>query len=580
MNIVFSLFGWAIWSLLSWLLAWILYFLDAIAVFMLKPFSFSTDMFVAILGADTLNSVEGIMSSAGIAISILLLVGGLFRVFSGRLDDDVPNPFSLIAKFLLAIFANYWIITLIVEYLFPFAQKFFNNLLKINSSSNDFSSIGVHGAALYNNLINPSNTSFVDGLSDSGAIGKIATFGGDAIHDTIGGSVGIILFLICVIAATINIFKLVVENAERYFTMNVLILAGPLASSTIVSEKTSKIFKSWLQAILATVLTIVFNVIGFKFVLMAFSNCFNVWAKTGKIEQQLIALISLVAVSKMAQKFDQMVSMIVFKINPIQNRSLLMTTMGTIGAYEKSRRGLVGAIQRGKGYMNGAKQGIQQMIPGFGKSKASADRYDSKLTDSSPLKSLGTAVNSDLANAMKNVTGKDPDKLLYRSFGSATIPSINNGNGLDFNNLIQKATNKGEKPLTEDVAKGIIESTNANLKNGYMITGFNPQNNVATIGRTADTLSKGVPGTGLQADTLCHLVNSNGNDDRYYNQFNIPAGGMKQGLSDIAAYGKDNGLQATVGKIDYDSAGNAKVDVYYSQNPVSFMNSQDFKDKK
>lgn len=573
MGLVFNLLSWGIWSLISWLMAGILYILDAFAVFMLKPFSFSTEMFVAILGANTLNSVEGIMSSAGIAISILLLVGGLFRVFSGRLDDDVPNPFALIAKFLLAIFANYWIITIIVEYLFPLAQKFFNNLLKINSSSDSF--VGANGGAIYNSLVNnTSGGSFLDQLDKSGTLGNISTFAGNTIHDTVGPTISAILFLICIIAATINIFKLIVENAERYFTMNVLILAGPLASSTIVSEKTSKIFKSWLQAILANILTIVFNVIGFKFVLMAFNNCFNTWTKSGQFESGLIALISLVAVSKMAQKFDQLVSMIVFKINPIQNRSLLMTAMATIGAYEKSRRGVVGAISRGKGYWNSMTNGIKSNIPGIGKNAKTSDKYDTNVTSASPLKNGATSITPELAKALGKTTSLSAGKL-----NATKIPSMNDGNSLDFAGIIDKATNKGEKPLSEEVAKGLIESANANLKSGYMITGFDPNSQIATIGKTSKTLSNGAPGTGLQADTLCHLVNSNGNDDRYYNQFDIPAGGMKQGMSDIAAYGKDNGLQATVGKIDYDSAGNAKVDVYYSKNPVSFINSKDSKNK-
>ena len=300
------------------ILTMVLTLLEKFGTVMLEPFNFSTEMFSTMFSSQFLNSVENIMIAAGVSVSIVILIFGLTKVFTGRLSDDVPNPFALIGRFILAIFGAVWSIPVMVKYLFPFSQEFFNRMLNISG-------------------IDPSESlaqSFIDMANGE-------SFGVGFVKTAIDGFTGIgllkeliflIILLIFIISAVVNILKLVVENAERYFTINVLVLAAPLAVSTVTSEKTMQIFKNWFLSLISNIITIIFNLFGFKLVMLAFNNCFaeitEANFKAGAYDQIIISLIALVAISKMAQKFDQFVSMIVFRINPIQNRSLLMSACG------------------------------------------------------------------------------------------------------------------------------------------------------------------------------------------------------------------------------------------------------------
>lgn len=377
-GVVYWIFNSVMQFALSFIFSLVITLLEWFSAFLLQPFSFAPDMFVAVFGKDVTEGIEEIAISAGLAISVLLLVFGLIRVFSGKFVDDVPNPFALVGRFLIAVVCNYWIIAIIYDYIFPFAQKFFDKALNIASSSSLLTS---NLNVAVSNLMTLGNEGKFE---DASIIVDQAMTG---LSTTIGTLIIMTIFLIGIVAFIINVFKLIIENAERYFTINLLTIAAPLATSSIVSEKSSGIFKAWWQMMLSNILTIIFNIVGFRMLVFAFNNCITAWIqKTFDIPVALTSIVALVAASKMIQKFDQLLALLTFKINPIHNKSLIMGVLAGIGGLSKGF-GAIGKIATG---IKNAPQTAQKF-------------FDSPLNPKKPI----DAVISGAKNTFDKMTGKN-----------------------------------------------------------------------------------------------------------------------------------------------------------------------------
>lgn len=484
-----NLLGGIVWWLCALILGGVFQLISTFGNFMLKPFDFSTHMFSQMFGGSFLNTIEGIMIGAGISIAILLLLYGLLRVFTGKLSDDVPNPYSLVGRFFVSVFGCYFIIPIITTYIFPFANDFFTTVLniKINSIGNSFSSVA-------ENLL-------------TGSAGK--AFGNITLGETLEhifspskafglpGLFAAILFIVFIVAALINLFKLVVENAERYFTINALVLTGPLAVATFVSEKSS-VLKSWFSALISNVVTIIMNLIAFKFIMLAFINCFNLWGSktfgTDPKNDCFISLIAVVAVSKMAQKFDQIVAQILFRINPIQNRSLIMSALGTIGALDKASKSITGKTMRdniGKsinslknatGHLGGRSGGVGGNISAY-----TAENLNSIIggSQTTPIPGsfnfMGKSTNEK--GVMKTLNGGLASDLGLDAKRAALVPDFQNDKAvIDTSTVVDglKEMN-GNNRITAQQAGSILSQINNNCGAGYGITGVSPNGKI-TIG--------------------------------------------------------------------------------------------------
>lgn len=500
----------------------ILTLLEHFGTIMLEPFDFSTQMFTTMFSAQFLNAVENILITAGISISVLILVFGLVKVFSGRLSDDVPNPFALVGRFLIAVFGAYWSIPIMIQYVFPFAQNFFNKMLNVSTGD------------LKTKYADPLTKLFTDGET------YIAGFGsafGDAVVPYVAeikALIFLLVFLIFLISAIVNIIKLVVENAERYFTINVLVLAAPLAISTVTSEKAMQIFKNWLMSLISNIITIIFNILGFKLVMLAFDNCFKIISnlnfKVLEYDEMLIALISLVAISKMAQKFDQFVSMIVFRINPIQNRSLLMSAIGTIGSLDKvggsllSDNSPLGKLAHGvtNGVKNSAQRNpIYQALNGLVNGKRGATTtstngtpaYDNKLNKDG---ALTQTLNGDVSSTLKNNLGlpKDSDATLHSSStldagGNTRIGVGDMIDAIQDNNI---ADPTGDKAVTPEQAQSVMNAVSGQLKDGNKIIGYDTDKREFIVGKQSKgDVANGYKTIGEDPGAMANLMNGNAN---------------------------------------------------------------------
>lgn len=493
--------------------------LENFGTVMLEPFDFSTKMFSTMFSSQFLNSVENIMIAAGVSVSLVILIFGLVNVFTGRLSDDVPNPFALIGRFILAIFGAIWSIPVMIDYVFPFAQTFFNRML------------GLSVGDAKTKYAEPMLKLITDG--ESWGVGL-----GSALGDTLPGVgkikslVWLLIFLIFIISAVVNVLKLVVENAERYFTVNILVLSAPLAMATVASEKSMQVFKNWFMSLISNIITIIFNLLGFKLVILAFDNCFkeisNLNFKAFEYEKMLIALIALVAVSKMAQKFDQFISMIVFRINPIQNRSLLMSALGTIGALDKVgssmmgnssplgklTSGIAGSIKNsanknpwmnlfngksGKGGGGGAEDGTQA--------------YDNKLNKDG---ALTQTLNGDVSTGLKNDLGLPQDSKATLHSSSSLDPGGNTRVGVgDMIDAIQEqniADPNGNKAVTPEQAQSVMNAVSGQLKDGNKIVGYDTDKREFIVGKQSkEDVANGYKTIGDDAPAMANLMNGNAN---------------------------------------------------------------------
>lgn len=501
------------------ILTMVLTLLEKFGTVMLEPFNFSTEMFSTMFSSQFLNSVENIMIAAGVSVSLVILIFGLTKVFTGRLSDDVPNPFSLIGRFVLAIFGAVWSIPVMVKYLFPFSQEFFNRMLKISS-------------------IKPSESlaqSFIDMASNK------ETFGVGFVKTAIDGFTGIgllkeliflIILLIFIISAVVNILKLVVENAERYFTINVLVLSAPLAMSTVASEKTMQVFKNWFLSLISNIITIIFNLFGFKLVMLAFNNCFKEITEAnfqaGKYDQIIIALIALVAISKMAQKFDQFVSMIVFRINPIQNRSLLMSALGTIGTLDKIGSSIMGNNSPLGKLAHGVAGSMKKSLDssplarfvqnksgksGAGGVEDGTQAYDNKLNKDG---ALTQTLNGDVSTGLKNDLGLPQDSKATLHSSSSLDPGGNTRVGVgDMIDAIQEqniADPNGNKAVTPEQAQSVMNAVSGQLKDGNKIVGYDTDKREFIVGKQSKAdIANGYKTIGEDAPAMANLMNGNAN---------------------------------------------------------------------
>lgn len=487
---------------------------------LLKPFDFTTDMFQAVLGNELTNGIISFSITGGVTISIILLIWGLIRVFSGRFTDNVPNPLTLVIRFIIALVCSFWLITFFQEVLFPLAGTFLDAAfgLKhtdslISEAVNNLSGFNIDSKLA---LFEAEIIMVSEGELVSSILAKIGTGVGTAMGIT--GLIILIIFLIACIAVFYNIVKLATESAERYFTVNLLVFTSPLASSTIVSEKSVIIFQSWFKLLLSNILTIIFNVIGFQMIIMAFSKSITAFTNAGSPAEFLVILLALVAVCRLVQKFDQLLAQITFKINPIQNRSLLMGALATFTAFDKTMAGLTGQHISGM-----FKNGINNMKNGMS----------------------NIARNSGFA-PLRNGQLKRDQAVLGQNLEKA---------GFGKNSLQDDGSIKVGNALNNNSAKDLVDNANKALgAKGQKVTGFSGVGNNITL-HTGDMNGPGGIGTdalesafnnpdAIEGDYYMNIDNHGGSENIEYIKSQLPEGTYIAGKENLVPNGiSENGVQ-------------------------------------
>lgn len=319
---------------------------------LLSPFTFmgahGYDLFAGAVGVNAMNGLQNIAIGMGLALSILFLLVSLLKVFYGRYGQDAPDPLKTCVRFIFAIIFVYWGSTLMFDYIFPFAQQFIDKALNLDNSNTatlagSISNTMTH--TLLNSNIQSAFTDFEAG-DISSAMTNLLSGTVQNLIEPFNMIMEVLALAVCLIAVFINIFKIALENAERYFTTILLTIFAPVAGATLVNEKTSGIFKAWCQMLSANILTILFNVLGIRLLIGVFANVSTqLWTAEGILSTSgLLGIIIIVAFSKMVQKMDQLLSQLTFKINPIQNRSLIMGALGTVGGLAKSGKAISDAV--------------------------------------------------------------------------------------------------------------------------------------------------------------------------------------------------------------------------------------------
>lgn len=378
---------------------------------LLSPFTFmganGYDLFAGAVGANAMNAIQNIAIGMGLAFSILFFLFSLLKVFYGRYGQDAPDPLKTCVRFIFAIIFVYWGSTLLIDYIFPFAQQFINQALNLDNSNT---------VTLADSIINTANHTLfntnIQSSFDNFQAGAIS----NAMHDLLNGTIQNLLepfnvilellaLIICLIAVFVNIFKIALENAERYFTTILLTIFAPVAGATLVNEKTAGVFKAWCQMLTANILTILFNVLGMKLLIGVFANvATQLWTAEGILSTAgLLGIIIIVAFSKMVQKMDQLLSQLTFKINPIQNRSLIMGALGTVGGLAKSGKAF-SDMATGRGpLMNTINHFKNKNSP---ETKAATEAAEKKAADAKTKQQKNDADN---AIAIRNQANQMPE---------------------------------------------------------------------------------------------------------------------------------------------------------------------------
>ena len=244
---------------------------------------------------------------------------------------------------------------------------------------------------------------------------------------------------------------------------------------------------------ISNVLTIIFNLVGYKLCLLAFSNCFSAWGRsTGDLSTdagtKILSLISLIAISKMAQRLDQLLAQIVFKVNPIQNRSFLMSSLGVMKSLETGSKLLTGKglhslvtapFNRGGGAGKSASGGASTGETPSG-SNANPLSGISGASDTPVTGKKSNIINADApikqgAKLGENTLGMlDKNKFDRNMDGSlAGLPNYDTDKdgSIDASQVMDALSNNGR--ITPAQASGVMSDVQKTLKKGNAVVGFN-----------------------------------------------------------------------------------------------------------
>ena len=390
---------------------------------LLRPFSFGSagsngyDFFAAAIGSTAMNNIQNIAISAGLGVAIVLLLFSLNKTVFGRYSHDAPDPYKTCVRFILAVIAIYWAPTLVLNYVLPFFQRLIDKAFLVTGSPDTLDMAIAKGLAnsVKGVTVDPNDTAKTVLQKSFAQFGNLIDDAKNNLDffNPIQRFANMLVLLISIIAVFVNMFKIVVENAERYLTTILLVIFSPFASATLVNEKTSEIFSAFCKMLTANLLTIFFNILGMKLLFSVFSNVVNnIWSTDIISTKGFIGIILVVGFSKMVQRLDQILSQLTFKINPIANRSLIMSGLATLGALNKGGKPIVQGIGKFasgvgrdiRGVTGGITGGVSRITTG-GAAKGLANKVATRIV------SGGFSNGDEYANDLQEKISAEKSKL-------------------------------------------------------------------------------------------------------------------------------------------------------------------------
>lgn len=324
-------------SLIEWMTGGIAETLDAIISMFLGAISPSLQNFI-----DTFPGFAAAYSTfqiIGTGFAVLIASAGLYQFFfmkGASSKSWVEQPWQVLVRTAVAgalIVGGGYICSYMVE-LGKFSYELFIDLdYGPGTKSGYFDYLG---ATTHKYTV----TIFSSGLNAAGALG--AGIEGLALSDL--GIALLILLLDLMIGW--ELFKLMIEVAERYLMVGVLVYTSPLIFGTVASAQTEGIFKRWVQMFISSLIMMSLSVF---FLNASISALGSIDAS----DNFMLTLILILAMLKIAQKVDSYLN------------QLGLTTAQTGGgmlddlfAAARTMGGMARGVFGGRGGAGGVKGGL------------------------------------------------------------------------------------------------------------------------------------------------------------------------------------------------------------------------------
>lgn len=210
-------------SIVEWLAEQIMNLLDMLTGSVLG--ALGCDMSVFLRYFPAAETMYGIFVAIAIGFILLNMIWQLFKNYGAGIGLSAEDPVKLVFRSVLFIFLAYY------------SDQVTDIILQ--AAGTPYSWI------VDASLPSPSFASFASVLTV--IVGCIAN-----------GSVSLIVIIIVVVIAW-NYLKLLLEAAERYITVGVLVFTAPAAFATGASENTSGIFRSWCRMLTGQLFLLIMN---------------------------------------------------------------------------------------------------------------------------------------------------------------------------------------------------------------------------------------------------------------------------------------------------------------------------------
>lgn len=315
-------------SLIEWLTGGLASVLDIIITMFLNALEPSLSNFIDTFpGFAAAYDVFRIIG-AGLAVTIATV--GLFSFFSGSGSlRSTEQPWQLLGRVAvsgaLMVGGGY-----ILSYLVELAKFSYDVFFNLDYAAGD-------GAGLGGLLLGTGKKYVSTIFTNFQTVGAtlFAAADGSLVENLIVSDLAVsLLILFLDVAVGWELFKVMIEVAERYLMVGVLVYTSPLVFSTVASGQTASIFKRWCGMFFSSLLLMSLSVFFLNASIAAL-------ASIGADDSFIVSLVLILAMLKIAQRIDSYMNQL--GLNAAQTGGSLLDTIfagaRTIGSFAKSAFG-------------------------------------------------------------------------------------------------------------------------------------------------------------------------------------------------------------------------------------------------
>lgn len=329
-------------SLIEWLTGGLASVIDIIISMFLNALEPSLSNFIETF--PSFAAAYNVFKVIGAGLAVTIAAVGMFSFFRGSgSPSSMETPWQILGRAAIAgalIVGGGYILSYMVE-VAKFSYDVFFNM--------DYQATGGDGLGelLLGTGKKYASTIFSNGISMG--VTAFAAADGSLVEDLIVSDLAIsLLILFLDIAVGWELFKVMVEVAERYLMVGVLVYTSPLVFSTVASGQTAGVFKRWCGMFISSLLLMSLSVFFLNASIAAL-------ASIGADDSFIVSLVLILAMLKIAQRLDTYMSQL--GLNAAQTGGSLLDTIfagaKTIGNFAKGAFGGRSSNGGGEGSKSG-----------------------------------------------------------------------------------------------------------------------------------------------------------------------------------------------------------------------------------